>query len=172
MREFVLFDDSHDDRGVEHLSLEEIFAALCSEGLSNIFITAVMEQSHHDEGVRDLLEMWFVETDPQERDTLLADLQECLDDLLDAPENPQQRPSLHPESFDAIAHHISEFKTGLLAEVSRQGGLSSLAAKIGVPRPYLDRFFTSTAMPRRSTLAKIAQALQLPDSSLSCLWIH
>jgi DNA-binding phage protein len=41
------------------------------------------------------------------------------------------------------------------------GGITKLAERTGIPQPSLSRFFNSVSMPRKSTLLKIAEALNL-----------
>jgi len=63
-------------------------------------------------------------------------------------------------------------KTRLRAEVDRQGGISELARKTGIPQSSLSRFFLSEAMPRRTTLFRIAKALNLPETAIGFKWMR
>lgn len=51
-----------------------------------------------------------------------------------------------------------------------RGGISKLAELTGIPQPSLSRFFSSNAMPRRSTLLKIAKALNLEGIKVDIMW--
>ena len=72
--------------------------------------------------------------------------------------------------LDAIAKDIRAFKDGLLHIVDQQGGVSHLAELTGIPQPSLSRFFNSNAMPRRTTLLKIAKALELDAVEINTPW--
>jgi hypothetical protein len=50
-------------------------------GLESTFICQLMEICQQHEGIRDLMEMWFEETDAEERDIIIEDLQEALNDI-------------------------------------------------------------------------------------------
>ncbi|HSW70738.1 MAG TPA: helix-turn-helix transcriptional regulator [Gammaproteobacteria bacterium] len=60
-----------------------------------------------------------------------------------------------------INAHLRAFKDSLLEAVNTAGGITQLAKNAGIPQPSLSRFFNSDAMPQRSTLLKIAKALNL-----------
>ena len=141
-----------------------------NEGLEGAFICSLMEHCLPYEGIRDLMELWFEETDPHERDKVVADLQESLDDIVSAPQKPEERPYLRFDDLKEIKHDVLAFKNRLRAEVDRQGGISVLARKTGIPQPSLSRFFSSSAMPRRTTIYKIAKALNLPESAIGFTW--
>ncbi len=141
-------------------------------GFENTFIYSLMEYCQKYEGIRDLMEMWFEETDVAERDKVIADLQESLEDIIDAPKKLEERPYLRFDDLDEIKRDILEFKKQLRNEVDRQGGISELARRTGIPQPSLSRFFTSHAMPRRTTLFKLAKALNLSESAIGFKWIR
>ena len=96
-------------------------------GLESTFIFSLMENCQRYEGIRDLMEMWFEETDSKEQDKIATDLQESLDDILDAPSKPEARPYLRFDDLDEIRRDVREFKKYLREEVDRQGGISKLA---------------------------------------------
>ena len=135
-------------------------------GIESTFISQLMENCQRYEGIRDLMEMWFEETDAKERDKIIADLQESLDDIIDAPQKPEERPYLRFDDLEEVKQDVLGFKKRLREEVDRQGGISELARKTGIPQSSLSRFFTSASMPRRTTLYKIAKALNLPESAI------
>lgn len=141
-------------------------------GLESAFIYSLMEHCQRYEGIRELMEIWFEETDPSERDKTVADLQESIEDIVDAPKKPEERPYLRFDDLDEIRRDVLEFKKQLRNEVDREGGISELSRKTGIPQPSLSRFFTSSGMPRRTTLFKIAKALNLSESAIGFKWIR
>lgn len=76
------------------------------------------------------------------------------------------------KAINQVIDDVVSFKARLRAEVDRQGGINELARRTGIPQPSLSRFFTSSSMPRRTTLYKIAKALNLPESSIGFKWMR
>lgn len=163
---------THDDNPGKELYVLDILNEMRRVGLESAFICALMENCQRYEGIRDLMEMWFEETDVKERDKITVDLQECLNDIVDLPQKPEERPYLRFDNLNEIRKDVLEFKKKLRREIDRHGGISELARKTGIPQPSLSRFFTSSSMPRRTTLYKIAKALNLPESAVGFKWIR
>ena len=159
-----------DDNPGKNLHVLDILNEMRRVGLSSIFICSLMENCQRYEGIRDLMEMWLEETDTKERDKISADLQECLNDIVDLPQKPEERPYLRFDDLVEVRRDVLEFKKQLREEVDRHGGISELARKTGIPQPSLSRFFSSISMPRRTTLYKIAKALNLPESAVGFKW--
>lgn len=159
-------DDSHGN----DLHILDILNEMRSQGLESAFICSLMENCQRYEGIHDLMEMWFDEVDPQERSKIITDLQESIDDVIDSPHNLEERSHLRFDDLDGIRRDVIAFKKRLREEVDRQGGISELARRTGIPQPSLSRFFTLNSMPRRTTLYKIAKALNLPESAIGFKW--
>ena len=160
----------HADGSSNDLYVLDILNEMRRIGLESGFIYILMENCQRYEGIRDLMEMWFGETDSKERDKIIEDLQESIDDIVSAPQKREELPYLRFDDLDKIKYDVLEFKRYLREEVDRQGGISELARKTGIPQPSLSRFFTSSSMPRRTTLYKIAKALNLPESAIGFKW--
>jgi DNA-binding phage protein len=62
------------------------------------------------------------------------------------------------------------FKKRLRDLIDRKGGVSFVAQQSGIPQPSLSRLLNSVSMPRRSTLYKIANALNLPEAEVVTEW--
>ena len=54
--------------------------------------------------------------------------------------------------------------------VDKNGGLKKLAELTEIPQPSLSRFFGNATMPRRTTLLKIARALNLSQIEIATEW--
>lgn len=160
----------HNDNPGNDLHVLDILNEMRRVGLESAFISSLMEYCQRYEGIRDLMEIWFEESDSKERDKITADLQECLNDIVDLPQQPEERPYLHFNNLNEVRRDIIKFKKQLREEVDRHGGISELARKTGIPQPSLSRFFASNSMPRRTTLYKIAKALNLPESAIGFKW--
>ena len=154
------------------LHVLDILNEMRHKGLESSFIFSLMENCQRYEGIRDLMELWFEETDSNERNKIIADLQDSLDEILNAPQKIEDKPYLRFEDLEEIHNDVKVFKKKLREEVDRRGGINELARKTGIPQPSLSRFFSSTSMPRRITLYKIAKALDLPESSIVFKWLQ
>jgi len=137
--------------------------------LSDEFIASAIRIALEYEGVADLIVLWSKEKDPKERDEIIADIQELIDDC--AVQEKTELTSIKFNDLDAIAKNIRQFKDNLLAIVDQQGGLKRLAQLTGIPQPSLSRFFNTDAMPRRTTLLKIAKALRVKDIKVTEDWL-
>jgi DNA-binding phage protein len=162
----------HDGDPEKDLHVLDILNEMRRVGLESTFICSLMENCQRYEGIRDLMEMWFDETNPKERDKIIVDLQESFHDIVDSPQRPEERPYLRFSDLDEVRRDILEFKKQLREEVDRHGGISELARRTGIPQPSLSRFFISGSMPRRTTLYKIAKALNLPESAVGFKWLR
>ena len=164
------YPQTHEDNSNSDFHVLDILNEMRQQGHQSVFIGLLMENCQRFEGLRDLMEMWFTETDSEERDKIIIDLQDSLDDIESAPQRPEQRPYLRFDDLNEIRRDVAAFKEHLRVEVDRQGGISELARKTGIPQSSLSRFFISNSMPRRTTLFKIAKALNLPETAIGFKW--
>jgi hypothetical protein len=68
------------------MTLASIMVEMRTAGVAPGFIVEVSELARMDQGVYDLMALWLAaKTDTTERDEIIADLQEALDDYADAP---------------------------------------------------------------------------------------
>jgi DNA-binding phage protein len=153
------------------LHVLDILNEMRHQGLESAFIYSLMENCQCFVGLTGLMELWFEETDSKERNEIIADLQEALDDIQSAPQKPENRPYLRFDDLEEIKSDVIGFKQRLRVEVDRQGGISNLSRKTGIPQASLSRLFASASMPRRTTLFKIARALELPETAIGFKWI-
>lgn len=152
------------------LHVLDILNEMRHQGLESAFICSLMENCQRYTGLKDLMEMWFEENNSEERNNIIADLQESLDDIENMPQKPEGRPYLSFDDLDEIKKDVIAFKQRLRIEIDRQGGISSLAKKTGIPQASLSRLLASSSMPRRTTLFKIAKALKLPETAIGFKW--
>jgi len=140
----------------------DILIEMRNAKLPSYFVNSIMEHCQKYEGIRDLMEMWFEETNKEERDNIIVDLQTSLDDIENAPRK-IEKISLDLNNLELIRNDIDDLKKALRLEVDSQGGISELSRRTGIPQPSLSRFFSSKSMPRRTTLFKIAKALNISN---------
>lgn len=150
------------------VKLFSIAVKMKKAGLSDSFIVQAVQTSLELEGVADLMHLWAEEKDQEERNEIIADIQ----DLIDASRQKEKSEEIYIKfnDLDAIAKHIRAFKDSLYQEVMERGGISKLSELTGMPQPSLSRFFNSNAMPRRSTVLAIAKALNLDQLTIDLKW--
>lgn len=163
----TLFQTSDDQK----VQLYEIAAKMVSAGLPSSFIAAAVERASESEGIADLLHLWRDETDSNERDEIIADIQESIDEAAEQVGHVVERRKIRYTSLQDVSQKILSYKNELRLKVDRWGGISKLAEATGMPQSSLSRFFSKASMPRRTTLFKIAKALDLSDEEIVFDWV-
>lgn len=146
----------------------EIGHQMNQAGLPKEFVADAGITALELEGAYDLLKLWAAEKDAAERDEIVADIQELIDDL--AQTGKVETKKVHLNDLEAIAKDVQGFKDHLRAVVDERGGVKRLAELTGIPQPSLSRFFNTPALPRRTTLLKIARALKLNEVEVPEGW--
>lgn len=155
------------------LNLASIMVEMKNAGLDHDFIVKASELARVDQGVYDLMALWLATSgDPAERAEILADIQESLDDYADAPSQPVRKPYITYNQLEDVAQRVMAEKVKLRQLIDRHGGVSAVAQKAGIPQPSLSRMLNSPSIPRRSTLYKIANALDLSEEDIVMEWIR
>lgn len=152
----------------QQVGLFEIAHQMKEAHLPDEFIASAIRTALEFEGVADLVYLWANETDDQERNEIIADIQELIDDCHQLEK--EEFAYIKFNDLEAIAKDIRAFKDSLLAIVTEQGGITRLAELTHIPQPSLSRFFNSNAMPHRITLLKIAKALNLDAVKIATQW--
>lgn len=155
----------------QKLRLYEIATSMKASGLDDAFIANGVEIGCIYEGIYDLFELWAEEQDQDERAAILADIQDEIDDFKEQPEEPFKQPYITYDDLQEIAKNVDSFKAHLKSKVDKWGGVTKLASETGMPQSSLSRFFSSSAMPRRATLYKIANAMKLPQREIVTAWV-
>ena len=152
----------------EVLNLASIMVAMKDAGLDHGFIVKATDLARTDQGTYDLMALWLnAAGDASERDEIVADIQDSLDDCADAPQEPTQ---IKYDRLEDVAQRVMAEKAKLRQLIDRHGGVSAVAAKCGIPQPSLSRMLNSASIPRRSTLYKIANALGLWEEDVVVEW--
>jgi hypothetical protein len=153
------------------LHLASIMVEMQSAGLEHEFIVKASELARTDQGVYDLMALWMdASSDPSERDEIIADIQDSLDDYADAPQEPMHKPYIKYDRLADVGQRVMAEKIKLRQIIDRHGGVSAVAQKSGIPQPSLSRMLSSPSIPRRSTLYKIANALGLSEEDIVMEW--
>lgn len=154
----------------QKIRVYEIATKMAKVGLSVAFINDAVAMAEEYEGLHDLMVLWDEETDISTQDEIIADIQEQIDQHKELPRGIERKPYISFDDLDQIINDIVDFKKSLYDEVDRWGGITKLAQKTGIPQPSLNRFFNSASMPRRITLYKIANALEITESKVLSKW--
>jgi DNA-binding phage protein len=154
----------------QKVKIYQIAATMKKSGLSDSFIAHAVKLAEYYEGAYDLLTLWDTEEDEQERDQIISDLQNEIDEHKDHPSEPVKKPYISYNDLELISKNVKKFKAHLKTIVDQLGGITKLAKETGIPQPSLSRFFNSPSMPRRTTLYKIAEALNLSEKEIITDW--
>ncbi|MCX7116422.1 MAG: helix-turn-helix transcriptional regulator [Legionellales bacterium] len=152
----------------QDMSLFFISQKLKTAGFPLEFISSAVRTALRYEGVADLIFLWNREESASERNEIIADIQELIDDCSQL--NKEEYRYIKLNDLDLVRNHIREFKDELLKVVNKAGGINELSKITHIPQPSLSRFFNSNAMPRRRTLLKIAEALNLDAVRINMPW--
>ena len=152
----------------KQMHLFQIATKMQKSGLSDYFVVYAVRCALENEGMCDLMELWETEKIKKERNEIVADIQELIDDSMQTGIVEQEY--IRFNDLDAVAKNIRGFKDSLLSKVMEAGGISDLAESTGIPQPSLSRFFNTNTMPRRATLLKIAKALKLDELKMEKMW--
>jgi hypothetical protein len=136
-------------------------------GVPEDFVGRALEVVRHDQGLYDLLELWAEAPSQAERDELLADVNEAIDDWSPAE---AERPRIPFDDLERIATDVVGFKKRLRDLIDQHGGVTAVAMRAGIPQPSLSRMLGSAAMPRRTTLYRIAKALDVSETEIATEW--
>lgn len=150
------------------VELYEIGSSMNKAGLSHSFIADAVQTAIEFEGVYNLMKMWTDEDDQKEKDEIIADIQDLIDDCIQ--KEKVEGVYVRFDDLDTIAKDVRKFKDNLRLVVESAGGIKELAELTGIPQPSLSRFFGSATMPRRATLLKIARALNLSQIEIATEW--
>lgn len=154
----------------KNVELIEIGHQMNQEGLSEKFIVDAVQTAFEYEGVYDLMKMWVEEAGEGEKNEIVADIQDMIDEC--SQKEKVDGTYVRFDDLEQIAKHIQSFKDNLRIVVEKNGGIKALAKLTGIPQPSLSRFFNSNTMPRRVTLLKIARALNLSQVQIATEWVR
>jgi DNA-binding phage protein len=154
----------------QQVRLFDIAHEMNRAGLAARFVADAVRVASAYEGAADLVVLWAEEHDGGERDAIVADLQEMIDEVEERT-GTSEKPRIGFDELDEVAKKVVAYKKKLRERVDKWGGVSQLARETGIPQPSLSRFFNTATMPRRTTVYKIAQALQLSDKEIVFDWM-
>lgn len=145
----------------------KIAVQMKAEGLSDSFVIEAVELGHHHMEVFNLLKLWSEIADKNGKERVVSDIQ---DQIINSRAPLPKKLYISDLDLELIAEDIKGFKAHLRAIVDRWGGISKLAKVTKIPQPSLSRLFISGSMPKRTTLYRIAEALQLSQNEFITDW--
>lgn len=153
------------------MRLASIMMEMEKAQLDRRFIVAASELARTDQGVFDLMALWLENaSNAEEQAEIIADIQDSIDDYHDAPKEPLRKPYIKYDKIGDVANQVLANKARLRDLIDKHGGVSAVARKTGIPQPSLSRMLNSPSIPRRSTLYKIAEALDLSETDIAMEW--
>lgn len=152
--------------------LMTVLAEMKQAGLPSQFVLDVVSLARQDNGIYGLCNLWLNNTAPDDRAEIEADLQSHLEDEVELPKagGPVYKPKINYDQLDKVVGDIVAFKAKLRQQIDAAGGVVAVAKKIGIPQSSLSRLLNSGSMPRRTTLYKIANALDLTEVDIATEW--
>lgn len=163
MRSYITSDE-------QKVRIYQIASLMKDEGLSDNFIASAVKLAEYYEGAYDLFELWVEEEDKSYKDQIISDIQDEIVEHAEQPSSPVKKPYISFQDLERVVHDVKGFKAHLKAMVDQWGGISKLAKETGIPQPSISRFFNSASMPRRTTLYKIAEALNISEKEIFTDW--
>ncbi len=145
----------------EQITIFEIALKMKRAGLEARFIIRAIEVAQEYRGAFGLLSMWAAESEPREREAIVADLQHEIEDLEEAGEKPEKLDYINFASITKVSGQLETMKQRLREEIEKYGGINKLSRETGIAQPYLSKLFNSGIKPRYTTLKKIYLALGL-----------
>lgn len=156
----------------QRMNVAQYAVEMGKSGLPVHFVASVMELATEEQGAYELLELWHEADSKSERDEIVADLQDAVDEFADAPGAPRVKPRIDFDGLDNVIKDVLMHKQRLRNLIEKHGGVSAVARKAGIPQPSLSRMLRSASMPRRSTLYRIATALNVDESAIVGDWVR
>jgi DNA-binding phage protein len=163
MSKFITTDE-------QKVRVYQIASLMKDEGLSDSFIAAAVKLAEYYEGAYDLFELWADENDQSYKDQIISDIQDEIVEFAEQKSSPVKKPYISFHDIEKIAQDVRGFKAHLKSMVDQWGGISKLSNETGIPQPSLSRFFNTASMPRRTTLYKIAEALNISEKEIFSNW--
>jgi hypothetical protein len=103
------------------MKLVSIMVEMEGAGLDRNFIAAASELARTDQGVYDLMALWHGTSAKSEREEIVADIQESIDDYRDAPPAPLKKPYIKFEKLGDVAKQVMAKKAKLRDIIDRHG---------------------------------------------------
>jgi len=138
-------------------------------GLPDVFCAELIKLAPAYNSIFRMMTFWEGAVDNAEKQEIVADLQEMIDD---SKQRYEERPSLRQRDVESVIRTIREFKDRLAMRIEENGGVTEVARKIGMPQSSLSRLLNSASMPRRVTVLKLAKVLGLSEAEIAIEYVR
>ncbi len=134
---------------------------MVGSGLDWRFVNRVVALALQGNGADSLVEMGAEATSQEDRDAVVADLYELLEDVASPADH-----GVEQRDTEALLSDRQREKAHLRALIEAHGGVSAVARAASIPQPSLSRMLASLSEPRPATLRKLAVAMNLDLAAL------
>ena len=157
----------------EIITICKIAAEMAKAKLPSEFIARTVKVAWESKSGFDILLLWQ-DADTQEfKDKVVLLLEKFFEDLEDfETTKTYEDPIKSEQELDELTQKIMDYKKWLRSVVDKWGGVSKLAKTIGVSQPSMSDFFRSASVPKKVTVDKIANVLNLHDEKIYPDWIQ
>jgi DNA-binding phage protein len=151
----------------QYLHAAKIATQMRAGGLPEDFVASALALARTSRGVYELMALWEEASTEQDRDEVIADIQSVLEEEHgERVSEPVKKPYLKFDQLDDAVARITAAKKKLRDLIDRHGGVTKVAAISGIPQPSLSRMLSDASLPRKTTLYRIANALDVPETEI------
>ncbi len=153
------------------LIIREIGARMMKDDNAPLpFVIAALKAAMTSKAVFLQLQLWDEFADhPEDQAEVLADIQEYLDARSEDSEKAKR--SISEDVTLQVIKDVMELKDRMRAQLEAEGvSLKELSERTGMASPSLSRFFNTASRPRRTTLRKIAEAMDWNEADIASDW--
>lgn len=156
----------------ETVTICKIASEMAQAKLPAGFIAKAVQVAIESKSGLDILLLWD-EADTQEfKNRVVILLEKFFADLDDFETTKTYEANIKSENeIDELTQKVLDYKKWLREVVNKWGGISKLSKTIGVSQPSISDFFRSASMPKKVTVDKIVNALNLKDKNAYPSWI-
>ncbi len=152
----------------QFLRIAGILADMKAAGLPEGFLDQLATFARESEPLVEMMEVWAGGETGDDRDDTVVHLQAMIHELEDAISGAiGSGPKIPFDTLQGrVLPSVQQHKQRLRDLIDRHGGVSAVARKAGIPQPSLSRMLNDGSRPRRATLYKIAEALDVDESEI------
>lgn len=136
-------------------------------GLPDKFVSDAINTALEYEGVAELICLWAEEESAEEKDEIIADIQELVDDCSITHIRNYNKNLM--DNFKELQKQLDTLRQRILLNIHEIGGILELSKRTQIPTAYLDRLLNTNSIPRQPSLLKITKAL---DLNFSATWYY
>ena len=150
----------------ETVTICKIASEMAEAKLPAQFIAKAVQVAIESKSGLDILLLWE-EADTQDfKNRVVILLEKFFTDLEDFEATKTYEANIKSENeIDELTQKVLDYKKWLREVVNKWGGISKLSKTIGVSQPSISDFFRSASIPKKVTVDKIVNAINLKDKN-------